>query len=92
MLAVLGHPKGGAREHRVGLLCAIGGEDRRAGGTDGVEHIRQKIDHADIHLRLFAGVMIAQKDAEFVDHRSDRAVFVAVGAVEGLAGINVGKP
>ena len=91
VLTVLGHSEGGACEHRVGLGRPIGRKDRRAGLADRVQNIGQKVDHTDIHLRLFTRVMIAQKDAELFHHPVDRAVIVAVGALERLAGIGVGE-
>ena len=89
MLAVLGYAEGRAREHRVGLGRAIGRKDRRSGFADRIEDIGQKIDDPDIDLRLFAGMMVAQKNAKFVDHPVDRALVVAVGAFEGLAGMGI---
>ena len=50
VLAVLGHPESRAREHRIGLRRAVGGEDRCLGQADGVENIGKKIDDPDVHL------------------------------------------
>jgi hypothetical protein len=86
---VFGDPEGRAREHRVGFGSAVGRKDRRLAVADRVEHIGQKIDHPDIDLGFFAGMMIAQKDAKLVDHTLDRALVVAVGAVESFAGMDI---
>jgi len=91
VLAVLRHPEGGAREHRIGLGGPIGGEDRRSGLADRIKNIGQKIDHTDIHLSLLTRVMIAQKDAELLHDPVDRAAIVAISALESLARIGVGE-
>src|SRR5438132_11620343 len=85
VLAVLGHPEGGAREHRVGFGRTIGGKDCRVGLTDRIENIGEKIDHFDIHLDLLSGMMVAKKDGQLFHQPVDRTAVVAVGAFEGLA-------
>src|SRR5208282_4221921 len=85
VLTLLGHPEGCARKHRVGFGGAIGGKDSRAGLADRIEDIGEKVDDPNVHLRLFAGMMVAQENAEFLDHAIDRAVVIAIGAFEGLA-------
>src|SRR5438105_236612 len=87
MLAVLGNAKGGPGEHRIRLGGAIGRKDRRFGLADRIEHIGQEIDHPDIDLRLLPGMMVAEKYAELIDDPFDRAIIVAVRAVESLAGM-----
>src|SRR5262249_25244395 len=89
MLAVLGHSEHRAREHRIGLGRAVGGEYRRPGFADRVHDTGQKVDHTDVDLCLFTRVMVAQKNAKLVDHPLDRAVVVAVGAVKSFTRVGV---
>jgi len=92
VLAVLGNTKVGAGQHRIGLGGTVGGQDRRLGLADGVEHIGQEIDHPEIHLRLLFGVMIAEENAEFRDGRFDRALITAVCAIKSFPGVRIDQP
>jgi hypothetical protein len=67
MLAVLGNAKGRPGEHRIRLGRAIGRKDRPFGLAHCIEHIGQEVDHPDIDLYLFPGMMVAEEKAEFVD-------------------------
>jgi hypothetical protein len=92
MLAALGNAKGRPSEHRIRLGGTIGRKDRCLGLTDRIEHIGQEVDHPDIDLGLLPGLMVAEKNAELVDDRFDRAFIVAVRPVENLARMRVGEP
>src|SRR5690349_7925798 len=63
MLAVLSHPEGRACEHRVRFGGTISREYRRFAVADGIQHIRQEVDHPNIDLGLLAGMVVAEKDA-----------------------------
>ena len=89
MLAVLGDAKGRPGEQRIRLGRAIGGKDRYFGLADRIEHISQEVDQSDVDLRLFPGMVIAEKNAELVHNPLYRAVIVAVRPLESLAGMRV---
>src|SRR6516162_9904186 len=59
MLAVFGHAKGRARQHRIGLCRAISRKDRCSGLADCIEDVRQKVDQTDVDLGLLAGMVVA---------------------------------
>ena len=84
MLTVLRDAEGGACQHRIGLRVAIGGQYGGTSFADSGHDVGQEIDDADIHLRLFARIMVAKEYAEFFHHPLDWTVVVAVGSVEGL--------
>jgi len=89
MLAVLGNAKGRPGEHRIRLGRALGRKDRRFGLAD---HVGQEVDHPDIDLRLFPGMVVAEKNSELVDDPFDRAFIIAVRPLESLAGMRVDEP
>jgi hypothetical protein len=92
VLAVIGDAEGRARQHRIGLPRAVGGEDGGLGRADRIHDGGKKIDDCYIDGDLLAGVMVAQKVRQLVHRHRDRAEIVAVGPVEALAGMRIGEP
>ena len=89
MLAMLGDPEGGGRQHLVGLLGAIGREDGSVALVGGGHDIGQKIQHGEIDRPGLVGVEIAQEDGQIGHGAGQGPGRVAVGAGEGLAGMGV---
>ena len=89
VLAVLGHPEGGGREHLVGLLGPIGREHGGMALVGRGHDVGQKIQHGEIDRPGLVGVEIPKEDSQIRDRAGQGAGGVAIGAVEGLPGVGV---
>jgi hypothetical protein len=89
VLAVFGHPKGGARKDSVSCARAISRKNCCPGLADRLEDIGEKIYHTNVHLGLFPGMMIAQKYTKFIDHPVDWAVIITIGPFKGFTSMSI---
>jgi hypothetical protein len=68
MLAVFGHPKPRALQHRVGLGGPIGGKDARALRINCIHHCCKEIDDAYVNSNRRRGMKVAQEHRQ-ISHR-----------------------